>query len=202
MRSPIPHPIIAQLKSFYRIGCCLGCRRPVTELRNVHIGEFSVCFVFPQLSSIIAESALHYKGLGAGPPTSRMQKVQRLHCLRLLKPAYCIHLFRPVSVLNISNSSYVISDISFPFFSKYSRIPLKLYLAAFSGIGSVRHPKSSRANIFSENLFIRIPRPAPSYTSYTAGTPPHPSPHKSTARTAPPDPHTRGSRSARRLPAD
>lgn len=148
MHSPVLHPIIAQSKSSCHSGCCLGCHRPETELRNVRVGEFSVCFVFPQISSIIAEPALHYRGLGAGPPTSRMQKVQRLHCLRLLKPAYCIHLFRPVSVLNISNSSYIISDISFPFFSKYSRISLKLYLAAFSGIGSVRHPKSSRANIF------------------------------------------------------
>ena len=44
------------------------------------------------------------------------------------------------SILNISNSSYVISDVSFPFFFEYSRISLKLYLGAFSGIGSVRHP--------------------------------------------------------------
>ena len=180
----------------------MGCHRPVTELRSVHVGEVILPIRFPadKLNNRRACSAL--QGIGGRATNKQDAKVQRLHCLRLLKPAYCIHLFRPVSVLNISNSSYVISDISFPFFSKYSRISWKLYLAAFSGIGSVRHPKSSRANIFSENLFIRIPRPAPSYMPYTAGTPPHPSPRESSAHTAPPDPHTRGSRSARRPSAD
>ena len=59
-----------------------------------------------------------------------------------------------------------------------------------------------KSQYFLENLFIRIPRPDPLYTPYIAGTPPHPSPRESSAHTAPPAPHTRGSRSAQRPPAD
>ena len=34
-----------------------------------------------QIRLTTAELALHYGGLGAGPPTSEVQEVKRLHCL-------------------------------------------------------------------------------------------------------------------------
>ncbi len=39
----------------------------------------------PQEFFTTAELALHYRGLGAGAPTSRVQKVRRLPCLRQLR---------------------------------------------------------------------------------------------------------------------
>ena len=73
----------------------------------------------PQEFFTTAELALHYRGLGAGPPTSRVQKVRRLPCLPIIYWTQ-IHAFqRFVQIAQVNdnekrNDFHIVNDnISF-----------------------------------------------------------------------------------------
>ena len=82
-------------------------------LRQIGIGLFFVLEYetrrrMSQTDFTTAELALHYRGLGAGPPTSKVQKVKRLPSLPVSELG--IFLLHPkLSILRLTRKEYAIA---------------------------------------------------------------------------------------------